>query len=172
MTRLALAILIGLASLQAEAAELEYQVKAAFLYNFAKFVEWPSNVATDSETFTIGILGNDAVGAALEQAIQGKMVRQRPIAVKRSRDLESLKDCQVLFIGFSENDRLEQILQALEGRSALTVSELEGAAHRGVMINFVIREQKVRFEVNPKAAERAHLKISSQLLKLASSVTP
>jgi len=145
----------------------EYQVKALFLFNFAQFVEWPASVFPDANTpVTIGVLGDDPFGPALESVLQGETVKSRPLVVKRSRKLEELQDCHVLFICKSENDRLDKILSALDRSSVLTVSEVDGFAKRGGVINFVLQGGKVRFEINAQAAKRKELKLGAKLLQL------
>ncbi|MFZ1986074.1 MAG: YfiR family protein [Desulfatitalea sp.] len=149
----------------------EYKIKAAFLYNFAKFIEWPdlgNSAATDA--FVIGILGKDPFGPEI-QVIEGKLVKGKPLRVIRSASLDELKSSQVLFIGAASPAELTRILKSLQGRPVLTVGDTDGFAREGVMINLTTEENKVRFEINPQAAEQAGLKISSHLLRLAKIVT-
>lgn len=150
----------------------EYQIKAAFLYNFAKFVEWPK--CTDCKQdrpFVIGILGDDPFGpdAAL---LEGKRVKDRPLRVVRSAKLNELGGCDVLFISSSFKADLARILKKLVNRPVLTVGDTPGFAQAGVMINLYKVENKIRFEINPNAADKAGLKISSHLLRLARIVEP
>jgi len=145
----------------------EYQVKAAFLYNFPNFVEWPAEVFPDTATtLTIGILGKDSFGGAFAPFV-GEIVRGRTLVVERSTRLQELPFCHILFISVSEEKYLPQILEHFRDRSVLTVGETPGYAQAGVMINFVLQENKVRFEINVAATERVNLKLSSKLLKLA-----
>lgn len=145
----------------------EYRVKAAFLYNFAKFVDWPAcNHCYDADVFTIGILGQDPFGEEIK-TIVGKRVKDRTLMVLRAATLDELKTCQVIFISGSFRKDLPKILQKLRGRPILTVGDMPGFAEAGGMINLYMADNKVRFEINPVAAEQAKLKISSQLLKLA-----
>jgi YfiR/HmsC-like len=145
----------------------EYQVKAAFLYNFAKFIEWPSNGATDANSpFILGIVGDDPFGADLEQTVNGKVVNGHKLMIKRFKRGEPLESCNILFISSSEQGRLNQILDSLKGSSVLTVGEAEYFTRSGGIINFILKDDRVRFEINLGAADRAHLKISSKLLKL------
>jgi len=149
------------------AASKEYQIKAAFLFNFAQFVEWPTNAFTSTDApFSIGILGDDPFGKALDATVQGESVQNRKLTIQRSRRLEDLQNCQVIFISKSEKSRLSEILPKLNARSILTVSELPGFAGSGGVINFYLEGAKVRFEINPAVAQRERLKISSQLLNL------
>ena len=147
-------------------APSEYQVKAAFLYNFGRFVEWPPQPRPPS-AFTICVLGQDPFGPVLDELIKGKSIQDLKVVVRRPERVEDAGDCRILFISSSEDARLAHILAALRGHSVLTVGEAERFAHRGGMINFRLEGSKVRFEINPHAAEYAGLTISSQLLKLA-----
>jgi hypothetical protein len=145
----------------------EYQIKAAFLYNFTKFVEWPAKAfRATSRSMTLCILGEDPFGTDLEQILDGKMVNGKSIAIKRFSGMRGLEVCHILFISSSERSHLPEILEALREASMLTVGETERFAKLGGIINFTIEENKVRFEINVDAAERAGLKISSRLLKL------
>ena len=150
----------------------EYQLKAAFLYNFAQFVKWPSDSFTASDApFYIGILGDDPFGAALEETIQGETVDNHKLRVVRGRSFEDLKNCQMIFVCRSEEGRVSEILSQLGTKPILTVSEVESFARNGGDIDFYLSGGKVRFEINPQSAQRAGLRISSQLLSLGKIVT-
>ena len=159
----------GLPSAGAEEAPPgEYQVKAAFLYNFAKFIEWPApTFTTPGADFTIGVLGQNPFGPVLDQMLRDKQVQQRAVIIKSSPDISTLADCQLLFISASEAARLDQIMHAVQGHSILTVSEIEGFARRGGIIQLVTQASQIRFIINIDAAHRAGLQVSSQILKLA-----
>ena len=145
----------------------EYEIKAAFLYNFAKFVDWPvESFRDDSSNLTLGILGVDPFGPALD-TIKDKTVRGRKITIKRSKNMEDLKGCHILFVSASEKGNLKQILNGLRDSNVLTVSEIERFANLGGIVNFIRVDNKIQFEINPEAAQRNKLKISSQLLRLA-----
>ncbi len=149
----------------------EYQVKAVFLLNFAKFVEWPNNSPGDAhDPASLCIVGDDPFGAILNQTVRGKAVNGHELAVKRFKRGEDARGCQIVFISSSETKRLHGILESLKGTSVLTVGETEGFAQRGGIINFVLEDNRVHFEVNVEAAERAGLRISSKLLSLAKIV--
>ncbi len=157
-------------------APLEYHVKAAFLYRFIKFVEWPSDVLSDDhETITIGICGGGPMSETL-RSIEDKIAKGRRVVIKRFADLEDLEPCNILFISCTDKDLqkdktlLERILKKLEGTSTLTVSDVKGFARLGGMINFIILGKNVHLEINPEAVNRANLKISSKLLRLAKIV--
>ncbi len=148
-------------------ASREYQLKAAFLFNFAQFVEWPTNTFTNvEEPFIIGILGEDPFGKALDETVQGETIQKHKLVIVRSRRAEDLAACQILFISKSEKNRVAEILPKLTARKILTVSEVQGFASHGGVINFFLEGNKVRFEINPATAQREGLKISSQLLSL------
>jgi hypothetical protein len=146
----------------------EYQVKAAFLYNFAKFVEWPGNNSGDPNApFVIGVLGRDPFGSEIDCAVEGKMVNGRRLTIKRFSSLDAYQHCQILFVSSSERNNLPRIIATVANRNVLTVSETDRFAHIGGIINFVTIENQIRFEINQAAAERAGLRISSKLLSLA-----
>jgi hypothetical protein len=155
----------------AESPLPEYQVKAACLYNFAKFVDWPPRAFADQKSpIVFGVLGENPFGNTLEGIIKNKTINGRTLMIKRSRRAEDLKDCHILFISHSEEARQAQILKSLEGLSILTVGDTEEFLANGGIINFKMQNNKVRFEVNKVTAERAALKISSELLDLAIAV--
>ncbi len=148
----------------------EYRIKAAFLYNFAKFVEWPAEAFEDDDaTLILGVFGDDPFGAAL-QSLSGKTVRGRRLTIKRFDSLLDLDQCHILFITSSTQEQQQKALESLQGSNVLTVGEMQRFAQMGGIINFVIRNNKLRFEINLDAGKRAGLMISSQLLKLADSV--
>jgi hypothetical protein len=145
----------------------EYAIKAAFVFNFIQFVEWPPSAFPDPGTvLTIGVLGNDPFGPLLDQTVKGESVKGRGFDVRRFRDLDEVKSCHVLFISKSEKERVTLILKHLEGLPILTISELEGFADRGGVVNFYTEKNRVRFEINHESARRKGLKITSQLLCL------
>lgn len=151
----------------------EYQVKSAFLYNFTKFVEWPAGAFPGaSSPFIIGVVGNETFEGALEKMQQGKSVNGRDLVVKRFKQVTDIGSCQVLFVSDSEKDKMAKILERLGKGNTLTVGDNGQFIQRGGMINFVIENKEVHFEINPDAAERAGLKISSRLLGLAKVVRP
>jgi hypothetical protein len=147
----------------------EYQVKAAYLANFPKFVEWPAKV-TKSESFNICVLGQDPFGAALDAAVAGETIDRVPIAARRISRPQDALDCRVLFISSSEDSQWKEILPALKTLSILTVSDMHEFARRGGIVQFILDGKKVRFEVNLAATAAPGLKLSSELLKLAVAV--
>ena len=149
----------------------EYEVKAAFLYNFAKFVEWPPDASRDlSDPLTICIVGQDPFGTVLDEAVRGKTISGHNLVIRRLKPGQTWKGCQIAFISSSEGKDLLSILEGSKRSGVLTVGETEGFAQLGGMINFVIEQERVHFEVNVEDAERAGLKISSKLLSLAKIV--
>jgi len=149
----------------------EYQLKAAFLFNFAQFVKWPpTSFASAGAPFCIGILGDDPFGSALDETIQGEAISNHHLEVERAQRIEDLKGCQMIFICRSEEGHVGDILSQIGTRPILTVSDVEGFTHDGGDIDFYLSDGKVRFEINPQAALRCGLKISSQLLSLGKIV--
>ena len=158
----------SLAAPAQDAPPSEYAVKAAFLYNFAKFIEWPAETfSSPNAPFTLGVFGENPFGDDLERTVKNRAVNGRPFAVKQINSLSELKNCQILFISSSERRRFNEILKALDNASVLTVSDTERFIQAGGMINFFMENNKVRFEINDQAAKRAGLRISSKLLNLA-----
>ncbi len=149
----------------------EYQVKAAFLFNFAKFVDWPPNsFASPQSPFLICILGNDPFGQAIDETLRGQSIGGRRVAVQRVRDASELRHCQMAFISSTEQRHLDSILQAVQGANVLLVGESPGFAAAGGAIQFEMQDDRVRFSINPDAAARAGLRVSSKLLSLATIV--
>jgi hypothetical protein len=145
----------------------EYEVKAAFVYNFAKFIDWPAeSFASETAPFTICILGDNPFGKGFDP-IRSKTVKNRPVAVREIDDAASAGGCQVLFISASAEDRLDDILFSLKSRPTLLIGDTERFAKRGGMIGFMTEQNKVVFEINDTRAKRAGLRLSSQLLRLA-----
>jgi hypothetical protein len=149
----------------------EYQLKAAFLFNFAKFIDWPPGTfATAASPFTICILGEDPFGHDLDESLRYKTIAYRSIAVRRCQTEAEARACQILFVSRSQSHRISNILQGLRGANVLVVGESEGFAAGGGAIEFVLQEDHVRFRINPEAAARAGLTVSSKLLALATIV--
>lgn len=148
----------------------ENDVKAAYIFNFAKFVEWPDKAfASKSAPIVLCVLGEDAMGDAL-QDLESKKIKGRPLTVVRTRSKEQIRSCHILYISESEKKEISDILSKMGGRPCLTVSSVNGFASQGGMIGFVRRGNNVRFEVNPEAVRRAELTVSSRLLNLATIV--
>ena len=151
----------------------EYQVKAAFLFNFAKFVEWPAETFADSSSpIRIGVLGDDPFGQALDDVVRDETIKGRRIEVRRSRRIEDLADCQLVFLAKSESARKEQALSTLGAHPTLTVSDIEGFGKAGGVIQFYLDGTKLRFLINQDVAQKRSLKLSAQLLSLGKPVSP
>ena len=149
----------------------EYQVKAAFLYNFAKFVEWPAqNFKNPTDPIVICVLGRNPFGNALEEATSGKVVEGRGFAVREIAEAVPGCNCQMIFVSASERKRAASILEKLKSTGILTVGEMPGFAAEGAVINLRLESGKVRFEINLDAAAQEHLKLSSKLLALSEIV--
>ena len=175
----------------------EYQVKAAFIYNFIKFIDWPEPAPAEpdkkaddtAKPITIGIIGENPFGKAFE-ALAKKKIQNRQVIIKhfggfeknstkykeggktkyKYKDADALKDCQVLFVGFSETKYCKEIIDIIKDSSVLTIGETKDFLETGGIIGFVTEQKKVRFGVNLIAAEQAELKIRSKLLRLAKKV--
>jgi hypothetical protein len=146
----------------------EYQVKAAFLYNFAKFVEWPPGTfANANDPIEICIVGQNPFGATLENMVQGKKVGDRPFVVRPLPDTQQAKSCQILFIGAREWKRVRALLDVLKGSPVLTVGETNDFTPSGGVIAFLLEGPRVRIQIALETAVRAKLRISSKLLSLA-----
>ncbi|HKB07504.1 MAG TPA: YfiR family protein [Candidatus Polarisedimenticolia bacterium] len=167
-----LCLLASLTSFGAQSgSRLEFQVKAAFLYNFAKFIEWPREAFRDADAgFVICVVDDEEFAGTLEPAIKGKSVDGRAFRVRRNSSPDQADLCQILYLGTAGTSRIASYLEAVRTAPVLTVGDSLGFIRRGGVINFFIRDNRVRFEVNPDAASRAGLRISSKLLQLASVV--
>ncbi len=147
----------------------EYQVKAAYLYNFGRFVEWPMGLAAGDE-FAVCVLGVDPFGTQLDDAGEGMKIEERPVSVRRVAAPADARTCRVLFIGEMDGPSMARILGELTGSGVLTVGESANFAQRGGMIQFVAEGSRVRFIVNRAAAESAGLTLRADLLRVASRV--
>ena len=165
-----LAVIAGLSVRNATAEPVadQYQVKAAYLLNFARFVEWPADVLPPSSPLIIGVIGDNPLDGALEEVLRGKSANGHPIQLRRLRwDDDSLTTCQIVFISNSDEAHLPQILRFLTGTSALTVSDIDRFSLRGGIIEFRMVGNRVRFDINRNPAIAARLTISSKLLSVA-----
>jgi YfiR/HmsC-like len=148
----------------------EPQVKAAYLYNFGKFVRWESAGVGNSDSLGICILGKDPFGSVLDSTVAGESIEGKKITVKRLAKIQEANQCSILFIGSSEESRLAPILSAAQRSGMLTVSDIPHFAEDGGIIGFITQQGKIRFEVNREAAEQSHVVLSSELLKVAGKV--
>jgi hypothetical protein len=142
-------------------------VKAAFIINFLKFVEWPSGNVAPRTTLTVAVLGDDAFHAVLSRAASGQSVQGRTVSVRAVNEIGETQDAHLIFIAGSQSRNLPAILREVEGRAVVTVGDTDGYAQAGVMLNLYTFDQRVRIEANATAAARAGVRLSSQLLRLA-----
>jgi hypothetical protein len=155
----------GAASYQAS------EVEAAFIYNFAKFVEWPEDAFDNADSpIVIGIVGDDPFGSTIDQIVDGKQLNGRHFVIRRMRWSDDFRHRQIVFMSGSDAGKARQLLDRLKGSPILMIAETPGLAQQGAVISFVTEQGRVRFEINLDAARRAHLTISSRLLSLAKSV--
>ena len=156
----------------ADESPTEYQVKAAYLFNFLKFVEWPDDPAADPHgKWVIGFIGETSIGGELTRLAEGKNVLGRDLQVKQFQPADNLRGCNILFIGATEKKRLPEILGELRGSTVLTVADMDNFIGSGGMIQFVVEDARVRVAIDVGATGRARLKVSSKLLSLARVVT-
>jgi len=154
--------------LVAQGSSKEYQVKAAFLYNFFQFVKWPPESFPQAQApLVIGIIGEDPFGGSLEQIVRGEKVNNHPMVIQHYHQPSDIKVCHVLFVSQSENKRVKEVLAEMKSRNILTVSDIDGFVRDGGIIRFVTENNKIRFQINAEAARAAHLTISSKLLQAA-----
>jgi hypothetical protein len=167
---LGLAFLIS-TSAQAQAKANAGQVQAAYLYNFGKFVKWPAGAPSNqSGSFTICVLDEDPFGVTLQSTLAGETIDGKPVLVKRLAKAQDAAICHILFINETEERDLSGILAALDEAAVLTVSDMPDFSKRGGMIQFVLQGDRIRFEINLEGAEKSHLILASELLKVAASV--
>jgi hypothetical protein len=170
------AILAALLSLGANARSVqtgkpvEYEVKAAFLYNFSKFVKWPAATLRNRTEFTICVIGRDPFGTSLDMLLAGETVDGKKVVARRISGSADTATCEIAFISISEERRLKEILATLAKANTLTVSDIPQFAQRGGMIEFILSGNKVRFDINQTPADKAGLMLGSDLLRVAVSV--
>lgn len=151
----------------------EYQIKAAFLYNFAQFVEWPPRAFPDAQApLIIGVLGQNPFGSYLEEIVRGEKINDHPLAVQRYRDASEAKNCHILFVNLTKADDLKLVFASLKSQSTLLVGDASNFIQQGGMIRFFTESSKTRIQVNLDAVKDAELVISTKLLRLADVVPP
>jgi len=167
--RWAIALILLSASANAQSgAATEYQVKAAFLYNFAKFVEWPPDTfPRPSAPLHLCVFGDDPFEGELERIVREKTIGGRPLRVLQPKRAGQARGCHILFVGSSDPKEVRSLLEVLRGSSTLTVGNSSEFTRLGGMINFLVEGGRVRFEINPEAAQENRLRISAKLLSLA-----
>jgi len=172
----AIVLLVGLTAWRPLAANNaprspEYLIKAAYLYNFAMFVDWPSRAfPSPGSPIVVGIVGRDPFGWALDQTVENKRISKRPITIERLQPHEDLTHCQILFIDQSEGARVAELAQRLHDRPILIVDDAVDGGRRGGTIDFIVDDNRVGFAINRDMARRAGLTISSKMLGLARAV--
>ncbi|KPK02043.1 MAG: hypothetical protein AMK71_03610 [Nitrospira bacterium SG8_35_4] len=144
----------------------EYKVKSAFIYNFTKFIEWPAESFTDDTTINFCIIGDNPFGDDI-QTIKGKTVKERELTVRQIKSIEDTGECNILFVSSSEKKNVSAILEQIKEKHILSIADMDGFARRGGIINFIMMNNKIHFEINVKASKLAGIQISSKLLKLA-----
>lgn len=147
----------------------EYEVQAAYLSNFGRFIEWPAR-AGDKDPFYVCVLGQDPFGPALDTALKGESIGGSPMAARRITGVADAANCRIVYVNSAQESQLKAILAALRNSSALTVSDTFDFTRQGGMIQFVLQGNRVRFEINLAAAQRAGLTLSSELLKVAVAI--
>lgn len=147
-----------------------YDVEAAYLFNFGKFVTWPANSSAPDGALTICVLGDDPLGPTLDRLVAGEKIDGKSVVDKKISRAEDAPNCSILYISSSEVSRLNRILAVLKDAPVLTVSDIPDFTERGGMIQFVLRDNRVRFTVNLVPAQRDRLTLSSELLKVAVDV--
>lgn len=164
-------VLAAFSCLRAQGSKpTDYDVKAVYLYNFGRFVEWPASVTATSDSFNVCVLGQDPFGRALDAILSGETINGKSVTAKRISTPQEAISCQILFMGSAEESRLGTIIEALDKGAVLTVSDMPQFSRRGGMIQFVLEGRKVRFEINLTAVQHAGLTLSSELLKVATTV--
>jgi hypothetical protein len=152
----------------ADASPSEYQVKAAFLLNFAKFVEWPAaKLGETNSPLVIGVIGANPFGTLLDEIVKGQTISGHRLVSRAISTAEEAAACHIVFISRSEKERLRPLLDGLKDQPVVTVSETKGFAQDGGMINLVVQNNHVKLEINPTAAGEAGVKLSSKLLAIA-----
>jgi hypothetical protein len=147
---------------------LEYQIKAAFLYNFTRFVSWPSSAFNSPTTpFVIGIVGHDPFGSYLEDIIDQEKVDEHPIVIQRYRDVKDINNCQLIYISAGDDDKIKEVIAAVARQNVLTVSDADKFVNWGGVISFFKEDNKLRVQINIAAAKAAGVEISSKLLKIS-----
>ena len=151
---------------QGAAPSREYQIKAVFLFNFTRFVDWPQAVFANAQTpMSICVLGEDPFGKDLDDVVQGETAQGHSLIVQRLHSVEEAASCHILYVSRSEAPRFDEIRAALNGKPVLSVSDAEGFIRSGGIVRFDTMSGKIRLSINPEAAKRAGLTVSSKLLR-------
>jgi uncharacterized protein DUF4154 len=165
---LTLVLLQGSQHVLAQAPSREYQLKAVFLFNFTQFVNWPAHAFENAESpLVIGIIGENPFGAYLAQTVSGEKINGHPLAIQYYKNEEEIKSCHILFVNIRETNKLEQALEAAQGRNILTVSDQPDFLKHGGMVRFVTNNNKIKLQINMEACKESKMVLSSKLLRLA-----
>ena len=157
--------------LQLNAALDEYQLKAVFLLNFTLFVSWPPNYVENMSSYNICILGDDPFGKVLDITIEGQLIDEKPVQIKRINKTNDFPDCHIVYISESEKNNFSKIIASLKNQPILTVSDIEDSAIKGGIVEFVKKRKKLRLNINPENANQAGIKIKANLYSLATIVS-
>lgn len=170
MKRILAIVLTAGITLTAAAESKENEVKAAFIYNFAKFTEWPATAVADDNELNLCMAGNGAFGKVLF-SLQGREVQGTKLNIQKIEDISDLSDCQILYVSRSEAGRVDSLMDAIAGKQGvLSVSDIDGFTHHGGIIELKVIDNKIRFAINLRAARQANIILSSKLLRLAIAV--
>lgn len=150
----------------------EYILKAGFIERFTRFIEWPANANMDDQAqpFVIGVIGDDPFDGNLDKFYKKTSIKNKKVDIHYYSSPDQIKPCNILFISESKHDEIESILKSLKSDSILTMADTDGYAEKGVMINFIIKEDKIRFEINESSIKQSKLKVSHLLLRQATVV--
>ena len=163
-------LFLSASSIAGSDLDREHQVKAAYIYNFFSYVEWPDQAFNkEEETLSICIIGNDPFGEVFDR-VEGRYAKRKRLVIRRVSSVEDIQGCHILFVSTSEIKHLASILSSLKKRSILTVSDIEGFTAKGGIIEFFKKGNNIRFKINIRALDQAGLKISSKLLELATII--
>ena len=163
---------LGLNVARSQTVSHEYPLKAVFLFNFAQFTDWSTNVFDKPDSpLVIGVLGDDPFGAVLDDAVRDETVNGRKFVVERYRRVEDIKICHILFISQSEIKRLDKIVDGLKGKPILTVSDIDGSAYHGVCVRFITENNKIHLRINTDCVQAARLTMSSKILRVSEIIT-
>jgi hypothetical protein len=165
---------VSMLQLKAQApVKREYQIKAAFLFNFCQFVEWPADAFTSADApFVIGVYGDNPFGHYLEETVSGENVNGHPVVVKYFNNVDKLDDCQILFVSALQKSESEEVLSSLKGKSVLTIGDAPYFLAQNGMIKFFTKNNSIKFQINLDETKTAGLVLSSKLLRLAEIYEP
>ena len=164
------ASVLAFASCPCFGADTSHQIRSAFIYNFAKYIDFPAESLAGGKTFVVGVEGDDGYGGDLESALAGKLTGGRPFAVKRVHSESEMRSCQFLIVGETTASGTKRVLRAVQGTPVVTIGEGSDFAREGGVIAFVTQNNRIRFDINLAAAKESHISVSSRMLELAIQV--